>query len=428
MEVRSVFQSVSQPAGDKQMAKNTDVAIVGAGPYGLSLAAHLNAAGVDVQVFGKPMHFWRTKMPDGMVLKSEGFASDLWHPHNALTLQAFCAERGLPYQHSGLPVPLQTFCDYGLEFQRRFVPNLDQRWVTGLDRRDDRFELRIQDSDTITARRVVLAPGIGSFRYTPCELDRIAGPLCVHSTDVKDLDPYAGKKVLVIGGGASGVELAGLLSQRGTSVTVATRQPRISFCGPPSQRSIWDKLKEPESGLGTGWRSLACVEAPMVFYHMPQSFRHMVVRKHLGPAPGWTSRAEVERNVTVLVDATPESAGTRGDRAAVSFRVSNRTQQTIEAEHVISATGFRVDIRRLQFIGPEIMSRLALEDRTPALSPHFETSVPGLFMVGVTAANCFGPLLRFAYGAGFASRRLSEFLTRNAVRQTVRAEPELVPA
>ena len=112
----------------------------------------------------------------------------------------------------------------------------------------------------------------------------------------------------------------------------------------------------------------------------------------------------------------------------MTFRVGNRTQQTIEADHVVAATGFRVDVRRLQFLGPRIMNSLVLEDTTPALSPHFETSVPGLFIIGVTAANSFGPLLRFAYGAGFASRRLSGFLARNSARQPVRTEAELVPA
>jgi thioredoxin reductase len=410
------------------MGKVTDIAIIGAGPYGLSLAAHLGARGQDVQVFGQPMQFWRSKMPDGMVLKSEGFASDLWHPDNALTLEGYCAANKLPYQRTGLPVPLQTFCDYGIEFQKRFVPNLDPRWVTSLDRRGDLFELRTQDDDCITARRVVVAAGIGSFRYTPCELDQIAGPICSHSTDVQKLEPFIGKKVLVIGGGASGVELAGLLSQKGASVTVATRQPRISYCGPPRQRSLWEKLQAPESGLGTGWRSLACVEAPMLFYHMPQNFRHLVVRKHLGPAPGWTSRAEVERNVPILFDSVPECATLRGHLASVTFRVSGRSHQTIEAEHVIAATGFHVDMERLRWISPRIMERLALAEQTPILSPHFETSVPGLFVVGVAAANHFGPLLRFAYGAGFASRRLSAFLAQTAARQPVAVKPELVAA
>jgi thioredoxin reductase len=410
------------------MRTMTDIAIIGAGPYGLSLAAHLTASGLNVRVFGQPMNTWRTSMPEGMVLKSEGFASNLWHPDGAFTLKDYCAEHGLPYKDSGLPIPLKTFSDYGVAFQKRFVPMLDERWVTGLDRKNNAFVLHLDDDETVTAQRVVIAAGIGSFHYTPEELDPIKGPLLSHSIEHHSLTRFSGRQVLVVGGGASGVELAALMSQKGATVTVAARRNRIPYCSPPQPRGIWEKLKEPETGLGTGWRSVACVAAPMLFYQMPREFRHLVVRRHLGPAPGWTSRDEIERNVNVMLGTRVASARVRGDVASVSFRLDDGGQKTVEADHVISATGFKVDMRRLRFIRPELMEKLVCADYTPVLSPHFETSVPGLFMVGITAANNFGPLLRFAHGAGFASRRLSSFLLKTAAQRSVAAKPELAAA
>jgi thioredoxin reductase len=173
---------------------------------------------------------------------------------------------------------------------------------------------------------------------------------------------------------------------------------------------------------------VACVTAPMLFYQMPRAFRHMVVRKHLGPAPGWTSRAEVEQNVAVKLGANLVRSRVRDGRAQVAFAGGDGTPFAIEADHVIAATGFKVDMRRLGFISPQIMEGLALEDTTPMLSRYFETSVPGLFTIGVMAANSFGPLLRFAYGAGFASRRLSRYLARTAPRHAARAHAELAAA
>jgi thioredoxin reductase len=363
-----------------------------------------------------------------MVLKSEGFASNLWHPDGAFTLEDYSVQHGLPYQHSGLPVPLKTFSDYGVAFQKHFVPMLDQRWVKSLEFDGTTFALYLDDDELVRASRVVIATGIRSFYDVPPELEAIAGPLSSHSADHHSLARFADKQVLVIGGGASGIGIASLMSERGAHVTVAARQNRIAYCGPPQPRSLLDKLQAPESGLGTGWRSLACVMAPMVFYQMPQDFRHLVVRKHLGPAPGWTSRNEVERNVSVMLGARISGSAIRGDLAAVRFQMLDGTETTVEAEHVIAATGYQVNMRRLRFIGDGIMRQLDLADQSPVLSRHFETSVPGLFVVGTAAANSFGPMLRFAYGAGFTSPRLTQFLRRTAARRSVAVNAKLAAA
>jgi thioredoxin reductase len=410
------------------MTTMTDVAIIGAGPYGLSLAAHLVAAGVSCRIFGQPMYTWRNHMPEGMVLKSEGFASTLWHPDNAFTLKDYCADNGIPYKDSGLPVPLKVFSDYGIAFQKRFVPMLQERWVTKLDRDSNAFVLHLDSGEVITARRVVIAAGIREFYQIPSELDPLRGTLCTHSADHHALDQFVGKEILVIGGGASGVGMAALMSQRGAHVRLVARKDRIDFCGPPEERTIINRIVEPESGLGTGWRSLACCVAPMVFYQMPRDFRHMIVRKHLPAAPGWTSRAEVERNVDVVLGGRIAASRRVGDLAEVTFDMRDGSKKTFEAEHVISGTGYKVDMRRLRFIAPSVQEKLALADASPVLSPNFETSVPGLYVVGTAAANSFGPLLRFAYGAGFVSNRLSRHLRKTAAQRLVAMKPELARA
>ena len=80
------------------MGRVTEVAIIGAGPYGLSVAAHLRKLGIGFRLFGRPMHTWLTQMPKGMLLKSEGFASNLSDPDDQLTLDRYCTEQRVPHR------------------------------------------------------------------------------------------------------------------------------------------------------------------------------------------------------------------------------------------------------------------------------------------------------------------------------------------
>src|SRR6202140_3547084 len=165
----------------EQMTK-CDVAIVGAGPYGLSIAAHLKARGVDFRIFGNPMHTWLTHMPKGMHLKSEGFASSLYDPNSTFTLEVYCKEKGIPYSTVGLPVPLEGFSAYGLEFQKRFVPELENKLVTSLRRSTDGFQIGLEDGQKISARRVVMAIGLTHYSYTPPNLAALPEQFLTHSS------------------------------------------------------------------------------------------------------------------------------------------------------------------------------------------------------------------------------------------------------
>src|ERR1700733_10932238 len=144
-----------------------DVAIIGAGPYGLWIAAFLHRTNLEFRIFGNPMQSWRQNMPKGMLLKSDGFASSLYDPDSTFTLRRYCEEMNLPYADVGIPVPLETFAAYGMEFQRRLVPMLEECNITTVRRAPSGFELETADGKTLLARKVVVAAGLTHFSYLP---------------------------------------------------------------------------------------------------------------------------------------------------------------------------------------------------------------------------------------------------------------------
>ena len=135
-----------------------ETAIIGAGPYGLSIAAHFRSLGIPFRIFGRLMDSWRTHMPKGMHLKSDGFASNIYDPDGEFTLSRFCAERGIEYSDSGVPVRLDTFSAYGLAFKERMVPELEDKLVTRLDRLAEGFRLGLNTGVADAHNRTRLTP------------------------------------------------------------------------------------------------------------------------------------------------------------------------------------------------------------------------------------------------------------------------------
>jgi thioredoxin reductase len=407
----------------------SDVAIVGAGPYGLSIAAHLQASNVSFRIFGAPMQTWREHMPAGMLLKSDGFASNLSDPASAFRLEHYCRARNIPYDDTQMPVALETFTAYGLAFQERLVPELEQTDVTALQRFGDGFRLHLATGETMRATSVVLAVGISHFQYVPPSLMRLPAERRSHSSAHRDPARFRGQNVTVVGAGASAVDLAVLLHEAGAHVTLLARRESLTFFDPPAaSRSLWARIRYPNSPIGQGWKSRLYCDAAGLFYRLPEATRYRVADSYLGPASSFPMKTRFVGNVPAVLGCTIE--GFQNGRGPLRLMLSGRHGSMEHAtDHVIAATGYAIDLRRLTFLSSDILEQIHHVHSAPVLSPYFESSVPGLYFVGPSSKYCFGPMMRFACGAGWTARRITRRLVRHTSRRrvvSVRADQAMI--
>ena len=397
----------------------SDTVIVGAGPYGLSIAAHLRAAKIPFQLFGTTLESWRTFMPAGMVLKSERFASNLWDPRRQFTLRRFAAERKIPYQHSGRPLSNADFLDYAEWFRQRAVGEPNPAKVRRISGNAGEFTLEFDGQPSITARRVILATGHMAFRYVPPELAGLAEPLCFHSTRIGEVSAFAGRDVTILGAGQSALESAALLREAGAAVRVIARTDRIIWNPAPSAgpRSLIETIRQPESGLGLGWRSVAVAELPQIFRRaFAAEKRHRFVAGSWGPTGAWWLRERFENRVDTLLSCRIRSASAVAGRVRLVLEQPSGTRE-IETDHVIAGTGFKVDVDRMDFLDSDLRASIAREGAAPLLDARFQTSVAGLFVVGIASAPTFGPVMRFMFGAKHVAPVLARHLATRAARK-----------
>jgi thioredoxin reductase len=244
-----------------------------------------------------------------------------------------------------------------------------------------------------------------------------------HSFRHADPAAFKGRNVVVIGGGASAIDLAALLHEAGAEVQLVARHPELKFHSMPTgkPRSRWQQIRHPKSGLGPGLRSRFFSDFPMLFHHLPEGLRIELVEKTLGPSAGWFVKEKMER-VPCLLGYTLERAEVEDGKVRLHLRAADDTEREVRTEHIIAATGYKVDLERLKFLSPDIRSRVRTVKGSPVLSSSFESSVPGIYFVGIAAANSFGPVMRFAFGAGFAARRLTQTMAK-ALAQSPASAP-----
>jgi thioredoxin reductase len=385
----------------------SDVAIIGAGPYGLSLAAHLAARGIEHRVFGEPMETWKSNMPAGVLLKSYPWASCLSDPKNEFSIRTFSAARAEPYHDEMTPLPVERFVEYGNAFAARYVPSVERKRLISLSPSTYGFDA-VFDGESVQAHRVVIAVGLHPFRRLPSEAGGLAPEAHSHSGDYGPLGGLDGKEVVVIGSGASATDLAALLHERGTGATLVARAPALRFAERPRCRSWFERVSAPMSGIGHGWTLGTCAAHPELIHLLPEHARVGLARaKALGPLGGAFMKDRVLGKVPLWLDHTVRAAELRGGKVVIDLADRSGGRRMLRADHVVFATGYQIDVGRLDFLSPEILGAIRLVEGAPRLTRHYESSVPGLHFIGPVSANSFGPVSRFVYGAYHPARVLT---------------------
>lgn len=401
-------------------AASLDVAIIGAGPYGLSIAAHLRAARVEHRIFGAPMQAWADHMPSGMHLKTDASSSDLSDPQGQATFGRFCIEHAMA--RDGAPVALATFLAYGRDFASRFAPQAEPKRLVRLDRAAGGLEIEFDDGESLTARRVVIATGILPFYHVPAELRQLPLELLSHSSAYGSLDRLDGKEVAILGAGASALDLAALLSERGTAVTLFARQRQVTILGMPGPpRTLLQRLRAPSSRLGPGWLFRLSEESPRLTRLLPPALRRGMLYAAFRPSGGHDLKGRVAGRVPLCLGHSIERASAHAGRVLLETVAHDGTRGEFACDHVLAATGYRIEIARLEFLSARIRAGMHVADGSPALSADYESAEGGLYFVGPNAAYAFGPVMRFVYGAVHPARRLARHLPKALFRRSIRS-------
>ena len=396
-------------------------AIIGAGPYGMAVASHLGATGVETRIFGKPMDFWSSQMPKGMLLRSPWSGSNIGDPHQSFGLDQYEAALGSPLNRQ---LPLDDFVRYGQWFHQQALPNLDPRNIAGVERGGDGYRISLDDGERFYSRNVVVAAGIGSFANRPALFGSLSTELCSHTSDRpnRDLGRFAGKRVAVIGAGQSAFESAVLLREQGAEVEVVMRQPQLRWV---QTRHFIEAMMDSKlypfkapgriGPIGLNW----LLEHPALFTMAPRGLQDKMAYRAIRPAASIWLRPRSE-HITLTTGRHVVAAAERQGKA--HLKLDDGAGRTFD--HVLLGTGYKIDIARYGFLSADLLERVRTANGYPVLSRGFESSNPGLYFVGATAAHSFGPFLRFVAATQYTAKVLSGHVVRAQTKHEARSYAE----
>jgi len=400
----------------------SDVLIIGAGPFGLSISTHLRSRGIEHTIVGRPMDTWRTHMPMGMFLKSEPYGSVISAAAPGYDIATYSKVHGFDdYVDRVGPLSIERFVGYADWFTKELVPDVKDVTVTNVTPVNDGFKVEFAEESPMLARQVIVATGLLPYQRIPKELSGLPTDLVSHSAAHHRLDLFGGKRVAVIGAGQSSLQTAALLHESGADVQVIVRKDHLIWeSAIPAELHFPGNILTPPHYLCEGW---ACVfyGSPSLFRLLPRPLRTHKALTTFGPKGAWWLRDRFDGIVDVLFSHQATSAEAHG--SGVRLHLDGPKQTSLDVDHVIAGTGFRIDVSRLPFMSAEILASLTMTAGCPVVNRVGESSVSGLYFAGAHSMINLGPGVRFVAGTHGTSAKLASTLARRLRRDTGTAGP-----
>jgi FAD-dependent urate hydroxylase len=378
--------------------EKTSVLVVGAGPYGVSVAARAIERGIETMVVGRPMGFWTDNMPSGMYLRS---GLD-WHldAGGVHTFEAFVEDMGLSRVELD-PIPISVFLQYAAWFQEHKGVAVRNRLVTDLARRDGAFVARLDDGDEIVADRLVAAPGVAYFQHLPVWAGNVPPGIAEHTCGLTRFDDLAGARVLIVGGRQSAYEWAALMGEHGAQRVDIVHRHTV----PRFERVNWafvDPYVNATVSSRGWWRSLPKAQQESIARQFWEVGR-LTLEWWLTPrlTGDWFHRWPE----TEVLDAQPSSPNG-------TARVDLSNGESLTVDRIVFATGYKVELGRVPYL-EGLMGELEVSDGSPVLDETFQSTVPGLYLPGMAAARDFGPFLGFTKACPAAASLIVDDLSRS---------------
>ncbi|SFT05353.1 NAD(P)-binding domain-containing protein [Paenibacillus sp. BC26] len=364
-----------------------DLAIIGAGPYGISLAAHAKAAGLSYALLGQPMHFWKEQMPQTMFIRTNPLYISLSDSEDRWTIARFCEETGTPLVS---PFPRPAFVEYAFWFAHRAGIAFTSDLAAEITRSSHAFDIVTRTGSHLSAARIIVATGLQHFSYVPKALRSLPPSLLTHTFGQTSFDRFHGRSVAVVGSGQSAWEAAALLHLAGCDAELLFRGEKVRFSG--------------EDNAASGLR---LIESAEQFYRQPHEEKQERWNTPRRGSVALFLKPYVEGKVKATGSVEIVRADVRDDGKA-QLALSNG--ETRAVDHVVSATGYRINLDNVPFLAPELSGDVLREPAPfhgfPLLSEHFESSIPGLYFAGPLASHTHGPAFGFIAGLNQTCRSI----------------------